>query len=336
MQEPRIWQRGSRGWYVTIDRQQIPLGRDEAEAKKKYHELLAGQKRLSKQGLTVRALYDQFIAWMQRQPKYKPKTIQHYRDLCGRFVEYFPGKVSRLKPKDLEDWIASKSWSQGTRSTAYRAVIRLFNWAVRHKLIPENILRDAESEPMVRREHVLSVEQQDYIEETAGPGLREFLIALRDTGARPGTIASVTAKEIVFEEGLWRVPEHKTKHKTGQAIVVAMTPRLARISRVLCTQHPAGPIFRTVNGKPWTHARVTQTFKRIKDRTGYGAECYAYAYRHRFITEALRRGVDPVTVATLVGHKGMDMIKRFYAHYDAQQLQDAVLKATCRDPSATL
>lgn len=278
----------------------------------------------------MRQLYDEFIAWMERQPKYKPKTIQYYREFCGSFADFFPGKVSRVKGRNVEEWIASKNWSQGTRSTAHGAVMRLFNWAVKQKLIGENTVRDAEGEPMVRREKILSVEQQDTFEAAAAPAFRDFLVTLRETGARPGTVSIVAAEDINFDTGLWEIKEHKTRHATGQAIVVAMTPTVREICERKCKLHPTGPIYRTVSGKPWDRKRVIEAFKRLRVKTGFGKEAVAYAYRHRFITEALRRGVDPVTVATLVGHKGMDMIKRFYAHYDAEQLQEAVKKATKR------
>lgn len=53
------------------------------------------------------------------QPRYKPKTIDSYRQY---------------------------------------SVMRHFNWAVKRKLIPENTAKGAQGEPMVRRELRLTVE----------------------------------------------------------------------------------------------------------------------------------------------------------------------------------
>jgi integrase len=41
---------------------------------------------------------------------------------------------------------------------------------------------------------------------------------------------------------------------------------------------------------------------------------FAYAIRHTFITDALRQGCNPVTLAHIVGHKDATMILKIYQH----------------------
>ena len=54
-----------------------------------------------------------------------------------------------------------------------------------------------------------------------------------------------------------------------------------------------------------------------------------YTFRHSWCTHALERGVDAVTVATLMGHKDTTMISRHYAHLMQRRdhLRDSVRKA---------
>ncbi len=42
----------------------------------------------------------------------------------------------------------------------------------------------------------------------------------------------------------------------------------------------------------------------------------AYAYRHTFTTDGLVGGVDPATMATLLGHSSITMIERRDGHLD--------------------
>ncbi len=44
-----------------------------------------------------------------------------------------------------------------------------------------------------------------------------------------------------------------------------------------------------------------------------------YDFRHSFITRKLKAGVDPVTLANLVGHANTSMIARVYSHLAKDQ-----------------
>jgi site-specific recombinase XerD len=54
-----------------------------------------------------------------------------------------------------------------------------------------------------------------------------------------------------------------------------------------------------------------------------------YTLRHSWCTHALERGIDAVTVATLMGHKDTTMISRHYAHLMQRRdhLRESVRKA---------
>jgi integrase len=52
--------------------------------------------------------------------------------------------------------------------------------------------------------------------------------------------------------------------------------------------------------------------RRLKDQFP-GGLC-AYLFRHTYATDALENGVDPITVAELLGHKDTTMVSRVYQH----------------------
>jgi len=55
-----------------------------------------------------------------------------------------------------------------------------------------------------------------------------------------------------------------------------------------------------------------------------------YALRHSWATNALKRGVDPLTVALLMGHKDPSMLARVYQHlsHSPAHMRDQASKAT--------
>jgi integrase len=56
--------------------------------------------------------------------------------------------------------------------------------------------------------------------------------------------------------------------------------------------------------------------RRIRNRvyTRFAPKYSLYAFRHSWATNALRRGVDPLTVATLMGHSDPSVLSRTYSH----------------------
>lgn len=63
---------------------------------------------------------------------------------------------------------------------------------------------------------------------------------------------------------------------------------------------------------------------------GCGESYSLYALRHSWATNALKRGIDPLTVALLMGHKDPSMLARVYQHLSLSpdHMRDQARKAT--------
>jgi site-specific recombinase XerD len=71
-------------------------------------------------------------------------------------------------------------------------------------------------------------------------------------------------------------------------------------------------LFRTSLGRPWTrHALGDRLYQ---DGKKLGFRVCPYAVRHTFATDAIIRGVDLQTIATLMGHVDLKMLSRIYQH----------------------
>jgi integrase len=119
-------------------------------------------------------------------------------------------------------------------------VKRAFNWATSEGLLKENPLRGLKKPPASRRERILTAEEWEQLfAAVVDREFKDFLTAMRETGARPGEIRRVTADDVNLELGVWVLEHHKTRKKTGLPCVVYLTPVMLELCKQLCGTRPA-------------------------------------------------------------------------------------------------
>jgi integrase/recombinase XerD len=77
---------------------------------------------------------------------------------------------------------------------------------------------------------------------------------------------------------------------------------------------------------PVTGSGVGQMFDVVADRAGINKRVYPHLLRHSFATEALRRGMNPIQLAQILGHSGLQMIDQVYSHLTATDAYDAMMR----------
>lgn len=368
---PKPFFRKPRGiWYVEIDGKQLNLGRDRDEAFKQYHELMIAPRR--QQPLTsasVITIIDLFLEWVHKNRA--PDTYEWYRQRLQQFAERYPDmRVSTLKPFHVEQWIADRNFAKTTRRNYFRSIKTCLRWAVKQGHLEHNPLEALEMPGSDRREVYFSPEQFERVLSFARDEcFRELLVVTYRSGCRPQESLIVTAEYVDLENARWVFPKSKAKGKQAPRIVYLEDESL-NITKRLMLKHPTGPLFRNVNGDPWTTEAINCVFDRIQIRMGREAlakdsiqpavqeikefaktlkptairrgverkktaaelkeeakrklfqriskrvapRCSLYALRHSWATNALKRGVDPLTVALLMGHKDPSMLARVYQH----------------------
>jgi len=249
-------------WYVQIGKQQIKLARgedNEDAAWRAYYRVMARQGPAVPAAVlkdpTVTAVCNLFLDFSLKA--HKPRTYGYYRDFLEDFCS-FAGKLrlSEVDSSHVASWLDRHPDWKGTRRGAIIAVKRAFNFAYAEGKIDSNPLRTVKKPPARARERFLTKEERQAIFDNypEGDPFRDFLFALENTGCRPGEVAMVTAEHIDLQNGVWELDEHKTEHTTGQPRVVILTPAMVELTERLMEKHPAGPLFRNEDGKPWTRA----------------------------------------------------------------------------------
>ena len=250
---------------------------------------------------------------------------QLFAEACGQVA------AREIKPFHLDRWIdpkvAAKEWGETTVYNARKAAMRVFSWAAERKLLPENPLKGMKNPKPRPRQRAITDDEFNKLYENGGGPLRDLLLTLYLTGARPKELRDLRW-ENVHEDRLI-LHQHKTARKSGKSRVIYLTAALRdTIDRLRGNGHTH--VFLNTLGNPWTMTALRQQVWRIKKKLGLPDDVCAYLCRHGFGTRAILSGVDGPTLAELMGHSSQEMISKVYVHLadQHQHLREAVEKVS--------
>jgi site-specific recombinase XerD len=335
MRKPFFWKaRGA--WYVKVGNSQVLLDADEAKAYAIWQEMQQGAQ--SGTRTLVWPVAQDFLRWAQKHVA--DSTFALYTRYVVLFAnEFGTHRVTNLRPIDLTRWLDAQAWKAPSRRQAIISIKRCFSWGAEQGLIGGNPFATVKAPRGKRRDTLIAGDSHARIAAKGDGGRRKrdgawraLVVALRHSGARPGTVASVTAANVSPSLDAWVMPEHKTRDKTRAPLVVWLTPCLQTLTRILVAARPNGPLFLNSNGEPWTRNAMRCRMRRLRKGLNLPAGTNAYAYRHTFTTDALLNGTPMATVAELLGHSDVRMLAQHYAHLDqhAEHLRQAAANALRR------
>lgn len=357
MREPKPFARTRKHvttWYVHLDGQ-INLGTDEKAANEEYHRLMAQRGTVPAGTMTVSDLMTRFLAWTQkhrakatfewysehlrpggiRRPdqkrRIKPKAFPSFEHHVGQRM-----KASQVRPGHVEEWLAVRYVDAGPtfKNGGVRALSRAFNWARKQGYIDRNPITDVERPAYQPREIYYDAEQwQQILAAIKSPEFLDLVTFMRKTGCRPQEARAVEARHFQRSSKCIEFERAESKGKKHRRVVPLGKSALQIVQR-LALKSPTGPIFRNPKGEPWTKAAVNHLTGQISKQVGF-AFCL-YGVRHTFATDALESGVDPITLATLMGHKDVSMLMKVYQHLKlrGKHLRDALDKINGEEDAA--
>jgi integrase len=328
-----IWFRKDIGWWmVTLGGHKVRLaqGREsKKEAERKFHELKAvTPKAPESESARAADLIESFLEWakIHRSPETCRNLVwygQAFAERCGYLL------ASDIRPIHLTRWIATKNWNQTTEHNARRSIYRAFAWATEEGLLQNNPLKGMRCPRAKSRQRALTDDEFRVLLRHSHRNFKVLLFALRETGCRPKEARTLRWTN-VFEDR-WVLTEHKTVGKTNRPRVIFLNLPMRKLMSVLRRQNNEH-VFLNDHGKPWTANAMRLRIARIKKRVPLAQDVCPYLLRHAFGTNAIINGVDPITVANLMGHTSLEMINTVYAHLADKHihLQQAIERATGR------
>jgi integrase len=344
-----VWFREQDGYYyTTVRREQKKLSKDEREAERLYHELMAREEPdeppTALASPTFRKLADKFLDNSLRVNK--PTTSRMHKVYLQSFLDRIGRKrVRDLKVHHVGEWITATGWGESTACSARGTVLAVLNWAVEQGYIDRHPLGKLKRGSHKRRERVFTAEEMRKIVGFVKPDFADFLRALELTGARPfSELALLAATADGWDEAVAAIRatrrikpkrprpgdgkpprpgvvdwagrtvtfgEHKNEKK-GKTRTIYLVPELVAMLERLAERHPTGPLFRNSLGGLWTSHDATRRLHHATRKLGIPRGT-VYAVRHKVINDGLEKGLSANVIAELVGNSPVT-ISRHYDH----------------------
>lgn len=229
-----------------------------------------------------------------------------------------------------------------------QAVQRCFTWAAQvAELLSRNPFDKVKLPPQGRRSRIMDAKQRAQVLRAAKREFRRFLIAMRETLARPQEVRAFdwshirpmriegsVRESVLAGHAAFILTEFKgrKRRKDGSAVrVIPITRRLGRLLYRLAgaAELPrAGLIFTGAAGQAWTRNALRLRMRKVRKQLQIGADLFGesivcYTFRHTGATEACALGIRDRVLADLLGHSSTAMTMR-YQHLQPEHLMDAM------------
>jgi site-specific recombinase XerD len=267
--------------------------------------------------------------------KMRESTWVRYEHTLSEFAEFLAqAQVARLSAitrpliEQFKTWrvdrIRARKFSRGARGLALDVAIlhRVFSYAIELEMLQRNPVR-LEGRPGDEPEcgaQPFKADELARLREEAGSDLLAFLV-LRWTGLRGSDVVRLRWAEVDFQSGeIARLTLKRKKrvlvpmHAELRFALEAEFQRRAPKAEDVVLLNPA-------NGKPLTRPRLYERIRALGKRANV-ADAHPHRFRDTFCVDMLARGVNPYTVARLVGIT-VEMLERHYAPF-IPELRDRV------------
>jgi len=182
---------------------------------------------------------------------------------------------------------------------------------------------------------ILSREEIESLEDAARTERDKLIVRLlADTGIRVGELVGLRTGSLLQRDRQYFL---KVRGKGDKERLVPVSPafyrRLAKYAERGRPRDAAGDrLFMALKRRPGgdyeplTSSGVEQLIRNLGVVAGLSKRVHPHLFRHSAATWMLRRGMNPMLVAQILGHESLQMIQRVYAHLTPGDSYDAMLK----------
>lgn len=199
-----------------------------------------------------------------------------------------------------------------------RLLRKMFNWAIRKGYLDRTPFKIG-TEPAIRlerefprRKRLQTADDEKRLLDSSGPQLRAFIIAMLDTGCRPGEILSLQWRDVSLDRNELIVRAEKEKTRTGR--IIPITSRLKSILEMRRLD-PEGEEF-----GPEAYAFGNEVEERVKPMRELWTEAVEKAgltglqmrdLRHEAGSRFMEAGMPISYVSNMLGHTNLTTTSRY-------------------------
>lgn len=272
-----------------------------------------------------------FIEWSKIEHANQPGTYQRYYFSSENLKKYFKKtKVSRIESEDVENFIIWRSTHKSkktgkivTRSTVNYDLFVLkmiFKRLLDTKVLRDNPTRSVKQLPENERKfHVLTdKEEKRYLLACSQP-LRDVAILMIESGMRCAEVYQLKRQDVFLNKGFLKVTKGKTRSSIRN---VHLSRRAKEVLAYRMKKFKGENLFpqNDIDLAAPTRSLYESHLKTVK-KLKYNFRLYDC--RHTFASRAVEKGVDLLTLASMLGHSNLKMITR-YAHPSERQKANAI------------
>jgi site-specific recombinase XerD len=316
--------------------------------------------------LSLSSLVQGFIFSLEAEGK-APLTVHYYQGNLQRFLWYanehdWPSDPSTIDAWKIREFLVYASTARNRWGTTgngsencrepsktggwryYRTLRAFFNWAISEGLLRENPLsnikikppKEQPVEPYTRDElrRFIAVSDRDFAngDKFLGSRAKAIVLLFIDTGLRLSELANLKLTQvdlqrgriIVLGKGGWeRAVAFNSGAKKALWRYLAFREERAKPSRTADDW-----LWLTEEGTRLTVAGLYVAFRRIKRRAGVNSRGAVHKLRHTFAINALRGLKDPFLLQLLLGHKSLEMTRRYTQALKIEEALEAISKAS--------
>ncbi len=210
-----------------------------------------------------------------------------------------------------------KGLSEGSVRRELNTCQAILNYAVDMELT-ENVVHIRKPSDSPAREVWLDGDGVRLFLEYCRPKFRPFAAFLFYTGARLGEAIDAKWEDVVNDAVIFESRKGK-----GSRLKRRSVPLHPDLYEYLDTGRTSGHILH-LNGHVWYRRDIYDFWNEARAKLGVEG-LTPHCARHTFASLLIIAGVDSRTVAELLGHSSMDMMKR-YTHLNTKHLKDALLQ----------
>lgn len=310
--------------------------------------------------LSLQTLVQGFIFSLQVEGKV-PSTISYYQGNFRRFLWYARQHDWPDDPRSIDSWMlreflayasnARNRWgtegngSENCREPSktggwryYRTLRAFFRWAVAEKLLEQNPLANIKVKPPNEQspkpytseelQRLVAVCDMDFANGAQFLGCRNKVIILlyATTGLRLSELANLKLHEFNLEAGRGTVIGKGGRQRPFAIQPLAKKALWKYLALRECRVKPSAGewLWITEEGTRLTVDGLHIAFRRIKKRAGIDGVGAVHRLRHTFALNALRELRDPFLVQLLLGHKTLEMTRRYTQELKIEEALEAM------------